>query len=117
MDAQVGDASGCEQELHAASPVKCHGWMCVRTEDQYRTHRCGQATLTRQHSADMGRYDAAGKMMHWESGDHPPHGAACARQRSAVRTAQFLGTGTSLTGVRVDVHRLKPGHRNLWTAF
>jgi hypothetical protein len=32
---------------------------------------------------------------------------------SAVRLAQSLGTGTSLTGVIVLVHRLKPGHKNL----
>lgn len=30
---------------------------------------------------------------------------------------QSLGTGTSLTGVIVAVHRLKPGKRNFWSAF
>ena len=30
---------------------------------------------------------------------------------------QSFGTGTSLTGVIVLVQRVKPGHRNLWTAL
>ena len=33
------------------------------------------------------------------------------------RADQSFGTGTSLTGVTVAVHRVNPGHRNLWTAF
>ena len=33
------------------------------------------------------------------------------------RADQSFGTGTSLTGVTVAVHRMNPGHRNLWIAF